>query len=124
MPKTKLTEFHRTRSGPGSKIALPGGGDPWIAPEDKPYLLWDSKQKGLALQVRPNGYRAFKVIYSRHNRVRWLHLADATAIDLEQARSLANEIMYEVAKGKDPQAEKKAQRSTGTFAELAERYLE
>src|SRR5215510_4151517 len=105
MPKVLLKEFHLRQK-----------------PEDKPYLLWDLKQKGLALHVRPNGYRAFKVIYSFHNRVRWLHLADATAIDLVQARQLANEIMFEVAKGKDPQAEKKAQRSTGTFAELADRY--
>src|SRR5258705_7601716 len=101
MPKVKLTEFHRTRSNP----------------EANPYLLWDTKQKGLALQVRPNGYRAFKVIYSFHNRVRWLHLGDATAIDLAQARELANDAMFKVAKGKDPQAEKKAQRSAGTFAE-------
>jgi integrase len=76
------------------------------------------------LQVRPNGYRAFKVIYSFHNRVRWLHLADATAINLDQARERANEIMYEVTKGKDPAAEKKAHRGSGTFAELADRYVE
>ena len=106
MPKVKLSEFHRTRS----------------RPEAKSFLLWDTTQKGLALQVRPNGYRAFKVICSFHNRVRWLHLGDATAIDLVQARELANDAMFKVAKGKDPQAEKKAQRSAGTFAELADRY--
>jgi hypothetical protein len=32
--------------------------------------------------------------------------------------------MYAVAKGEDPQAEKRARRSAGTFAELAERYVE
>jgi len=32
--------------------------------------------------------------------------------------------MYAVAKGEDPQAEKRAQRNAGTFAELAERYRE
>src|SRR6267142_470059 len=41
MPKVKLTEFHRTRS----------------RPEAKPFLFWDTTQKGLALQVRPNRYR-------------------------------------------------------------------
>src|SRR5882672_647972 len=107
MPKLKLTEIHRTRS----------------APKPKPYLIWDTDQKGLALQVRPNGYRVFKVIYSFHNRVRWLHLADATAIGLQDARKLARKVMYDVAEGKDPQAEKKAQRGTGTFAELADRYV-
>src|SRR5258705_12203705 len=105
MPKVKLTEFHRTRSNP----------------EANPYLLWDTTQRGLALQVRPNGYRAFKVIYSFHNRVRWLHLADATAIGLEDARKLARKAMTEVADGKDPQADRKAKRGTGTFAELCDR---
>ena len=85
-------------------------------------MLWDTKQKGLALQVRPIGHRALKVIYPFHNRSRWLHLGDATAIDLVQARQLANEAMFAVARGKDPQAEKKAQHSADTFAELADRY--
>jgi integrase len=106
MPKLKLTEFHRMRS----------------QPKTKSFLLWDTNQTGLALQVRPNGYRAFKVIYSFHNRVRWLHLASAAAIGVQDARKLARKVMTEVADGKDPQAEKKAKRGTGTFAELADRY--
>jgi integrase len=105
-PKVQLSEFHRTKS----------------KPEATSYLLWDTKQRGLALQVRPTGHRAFKVVYTFHNRVRWFHLADASAINLDQAREQANEIMYKVTKGQDPQAEKKAQRGSGTFAELADRY--
>jgi integrase len=120
MPKVKLTELHRTRLRPGSKIKLPGG--EWTPPKDKPFLLWDTKQKGLALLVRPKGHRSFKVIYSFHNRVRWYHIGDASGIYLEQARERANEIMYQVAKGQDPAAEKKAKRGGGTFGELADRY--
>jgi integrase len=45
-------------------------------------------------------------------------------IGLGDARTMATEAMLAVARGGDPAAEKKAERSAGTFAELAERYVE
>jgi len=56
--------------------------------------------------------------------VRWYHLSNANAITVAQARKLANEIMYKVAQGQDPQADRKASRHSGTFEELAKRYVE
>jgi integrase len=95
-----------------------------LRPRAQRFLVWDRKQSGLALQVRPNGRRGWKCIYSCRGRVRWFHLGDGNAIGLQQARALARDIMYAVAKGEDPQAEKRAKRNAGTFAELAERYRE
>jgi integrase len=93
-------------------------------PQNRAYLIWDAKQSHLALQVQPTGSKAWKVIYSRHGRPRWLHLGDASAIGLADARTMAAEAMLAVAKGGDPAAERKAERGAGTFAELAEKYLE
>jgi Arm DNA-binding domain len=93
-------------------------------PEAKTYLIWDTKQRHLALQVQPTGSKAWKVIYSRHGRPRWLHLGGADAIGLADARTLAAEAMLAVAKGGDPAADKHAERGAGTFAELHEKYLE
>jgi len=93
-------------------------------PRSEAFLVWDSKQRGLALRVQPSGGRSWKVIYSRHGRPRWLHLGDATAIGLADARMLATEAMLAVARGKDPAAEKRAERGAGTFAELADKYVE
>ena len=95
-----------------------------LRPTAKPYLVWDSYQRGLALQIQPSGYRAYKLIYRFHNRPRWFHIASADAIALADARKLAAELMLEVIRGKDPAAERRAERGAGTFAELAERYLE
>src|SRR5262245_66450743 len=39
-------------------------------------------------------------------------------------RSPPHETMQAVARGKDPPAEKRAERGAGTFADLAERYVE
>src|SRR5262247_3546722 len=95
-----------------------------LRPTAKPYLVWDSYQRGLALQIQPSGYRSFKLIYRFHNRPRWYHIGAADAIALADARKLAAELMLEVARGKDPAAERKAERGAGTFAEMAERYVE
>ncbi len=95
-----------------------------VKPESTTFLVWDDLQRGLALRVQPTGSKAWKCVYSRHGRPRWLHLGDANAIGLADARTLAAEAMLAVARGKDPAAEKRAERGAGTFTELHERYLE
>jgi integrase len=95
-----------------------------LKPKTTTYLIWDTLQRGLAIRVQPTGARAWKVIYSRHGRPRWLHLGDVGAIGLADARELAAEAMLAVARGKDPAAEKRAERGAGTFAELAADYVE
>ena len=108
MPKRRLTEL--------SVHKLP--------PAAATYLVWDTHQRGLAIRIQPTGRKAWYVVYSRRGRPRWLHLGDAGVIGLADARQMAAEAMLAVAKGKDPAAEKRAERGAGTFAELAERYVE
>ena len=92
--------------------------------QERPELIWDLKQPGLALSVRPSSKKAWKVIYRFHGRPRWLHLGDARAIGLADARRLAARVMLDVAEGKDPGAERRAERLSGTFTELASQYVE
>lgn len=93
-------------------------------PEAKPFLIWDTKQAGLALAIQPSGQRSFKCIYKVHGRPRWLTLGDTRAIGLVDARLMAQETMLAVARGLDPAGEKRAQRHRGTFAEVASNYVE
>src|SRR5262245_12615483 len=95
-----------------------------LKPKAATFVIWDTLQRGLAIRVQPTGAKAWKVIYSYHGRPRWLHIGDASAIGLADARTLAAEAMLAVARGKDPAAEKRADSGAGTFADLAERYLE
>jgi hypothetical protein len=106
--KTKLTSLTVTK----------------LPPADRPYLVWDTLQRGLALQIQPSGFRSYKLIYRFHKRPRWYTLGPADALSLADARKLAAELMLEVIRGKDPAAERRAARSTNTFAELAQKYLE
>jgi Arm DNA-binding domain len=94
-----------------------------IKPRDRPFTIWDARAHNLVLLVQPTGRKAYKVIYSKGGRSRWFHIGDARDVSLKDARKTAARIMLAVAEGKDPAADRKAQRSAGTFEELAARYL-
>src|ERR1700746_1318955 len=88
-----------------------------------PGLYWDTEQKGLALRVEPTDHRSYVAIYSFHARPRWCTIGGPKAIDLSVARKQARLVMNAVAEGRDPAAERKAERAAGTFEELAARYV-
>jgi integrase len=113
----------RRRAGP-NKQKLTSLTVTKLRPTAKPFLVWDTMQRGLALLIQPSGHRSFKLVYRHHNRPRWFTIGAADAIALADARKLAAELMLRVIKGEDPAADKRAARGVGTFAELAERYLE
>jgi integrase len=94
-----------------------------LKPEATTYQVWDERQHGLAIRVQPTGSKSWYVVYSLRGRVRWYHLGNVNALGLTDARKLAAEVMLHVIRGKDPAAERKAERGAGTFAELGERYL-
>ena len=93
-------------------------------PESRTYCVWDLVQKGLVLRVQKSGFRSYRVCYRFHRSPRWLTIGDARAITLSDARRFTAEKMYAAACGRDPAAERKAERSAGTFRELVDRYFE
>jgi integrase len=94
-------------------------------PESRTIMYWDTLQRGLALKVEPSGHLAWKCVYTIRGRgARWYHLGDARAIALADARRLASKIMYQVAEGADPHADRLALRGRGTFEQVAKCYLE
>src|ERR1019366_9241213 len=78
-----------------------------LKPRPRPFLVWDTYQRGLALAMQPTGHRSWKCIYSMHGRPRWYSIGDVAAIGLSDARKLAGRIMFKVAEGKDPCADRK-----------------
>jgi integrase len=95
-----------------------------LKPAERPYLVWDSHQRGLAVSVQPSGHAAYKVIYSRAGKSHWLDVGNVRDVPLEKARLIAARTMLAVAEGKNPAAERRAERAQGTFDELATRYRE
>jgi hypothetical protein len=87
----------------------------------RPYTVWDTTTRGLAIRVHSDSM-TWKVVYSRHGRPRWYHIGNVSTIQLNEARTMACKIMLRVGAGEDPQAERRAERDAGTFADLATRY--
>ena len=88
-------------------------------------VYWDTLQRGLALSVQPSGHLAWKCVYTIRGRgARWYHMGDGRAIMLADARKLASKIVYQVAEGGDPHADRLALRGRGSFEQVAARYVE
>src|SRR5215813_5482188 len=88
-------------------------------------VVWDTLQRGLALAVQPSGHLAWKCVYTIRGRgPRWYHMGNAGAITLADARKLASKILYQVAEGADPHADRLALRGRGSFEQVARRYVE
>ena len=93
-----------------------------LKPKASPYLVWDTKNPGLAIQVQPSGFLSWKYIYSCKGRPRWYNIGPFKKIGLKDARRMTGKLSVRVADGEDPQADRKAERASGTFDDLAKRY--
>jgi hypothetical protein len=111
-----------TRSAP-NKRRLTDGFLKKVKPRETSFLVWDEYTRGLAVRVEPTGSKSWVVYYRSSGKPRWYRIG-ASSIELKSARKLAGRILFQVAEGKDPQAERKAERNSGTFEELATRYVE
>jgi len=92
---------------------------------DRVVVYWDTLLRGLVLSVQPSGHLAWKCVYTMRGRgPRWYSIGNAGAITLSDARKLASKILYQVAEGADPHADRLALRGRGSFEQVAKRYLE
>ena len=97
-----------------------------LRPRSQTYLVWDTQERGLALQVQPSGHRSYKFIYHYRGRSRWITLGAADTVSLSHARQEATRHRLAVHQGEDPASTStsRASSSTGTFAVIATRYVE
>jgi integrase len=73
----------------------------------KDRLVFDDEQRGLAVRVTVGGGRTFLCQYSLHGQKWRVPLGACSAISLAKAREAAAAIMGDVAKGRNPAAERK-----------------
>jgi integrase len=79
----------------------------------------------LSLRVTAKNVRTWTVFYrDKNGRQKRLTLGRYPAVTLADARELAREAQLNVAKGRDPVAEKRVAREVLTFGELAEKYID
>lgn len=85
-------------------------------------FLRDDSLRGFAVRIT-KGSTTFILETSIHGCVRRMSLGRYGALTVEQARSLAREKLVDIAKGRDPVAERQARRTAPTWGELESMYL-
>jgi len=85
---------------------------------------WDTVITGLGLRISETGRKSWVVMYRNQGRLRRMTLGTYPTKSLTTARDEAGDILGRASRGKDPAAEKNAERKAGTFKELADLYLE
>src|SRR5258708_37656182 len=98
---------------------------PRLRPRPRAFLIWDTQERGRALQIRPSGHGSYKFIYSYDSKSRWITIGPADTVSLAEAREQAIALRLAVHQGQDPASPRaKGNSSTGTFATIAARYVE
>ena len=92
--------------------------------EEDPYELRDTVIPGFLLKVTPTGRKIFMLAYVANNgQRRKPAIGQFGEITVEQARSIAQDWLADVRKGKDPSAEKSAARQAPTVKQLFEQFI-
>jgi integrase len=86
---------------------------------------FDEETRGLSLKINPGGSVTWYYNYTRRSDGvrRRVQLGKVEALSVKDARLKARRTMGQVADGKDPADDRRADRQAMTVAELAERYL-
>ncbi|MDH3596905.1 MAG: integrase family protein [Rhodospirillales bacterium] len=87
--------------------------------------LWDEELPGFGLRVSGAGRKSWQVMYRVAGRKRRMTLGRYPALSLEIARDAAEDALREVARGRDPAAERASMTGGAlTFEAFAKAYLE
>ena len=99
--------------------------DPPALPDgQRKIVLYDTKQPGLAAEVRASGVTMYARYKTPTGKSRWLKLGRyGLDITLDQARRRLQEVRGRVASGGDPANERQQGRKALTVAEFAEHFL-
>jgi integrase len=88
-------------------------------------FIWDTEVKGFGVIITPAGSKSFILNYrNQDNRSRRKTIGKCGHLTVEQARELAKELCYRIAKGEDPVHRDEMQRKQSTFKEVAEKFME
>ena len=82
-------------------------------------LIWDQRCPHLALSIRTTGIQELERDLSPRWQAAMAQLGDVRYIGLADARRLTARVMLDVIEGKDPVAERRAERDYRYFADLA-----
>ncbi len=95
-----------------------------LKPQTSRLDYFDANLPAFCVRVTPSGNKSFSVFYRHAGRLRRFTLGTYPRLSLAVARKMAREALRDAEMGIDPAARKKSDRLDGTFADLADSYIE
>lgn len=95
-----------------------------LSPEGRDYFVWDSQIPGFGIRVMPSGAKTYQAQYRMGGRTRRVSLGRHGKITVDEARTLAKDVMGKVARGDNPAEDLAQHRRALTIAALCERFFE
>jgi integrase len=87
--------------------------------------IWDSEVNGFGLVITPAGCKSLILNYrNADHRARRKTIGKYGQFTIEQAREIARDLSYRIAKGEDPVEHEGILREQPTFRDVAERFME
>ena len=89
------------------------------APRPEKWIAWDDELSGFGVSVMPSGVKSYVVRFrTAEGRDHRLTIGRHGVVAPDQARTMAREILVEVAKGENPAAERRDRREGATMSDL------
>lgn len=85
---------------------------------------WDDSLPGFGVRITPQGRKTWVLMFWFNGRQRRLTLGTHPSLPLADARKKAKDALYRASHGTDPASEKRSERQSETFRELAQEYLD
>lgn len=94
-------------------------------PTEKPYLLYDSKEKGLHVHVAVSGRKTFRLKAIINGKAKVIKIGDFKYVGLDEAREKAYDMNKQISNGLDPTAElaEPVKPEIKTFKQVAELFV-
>jgi integrase len=100
------------------------GSETAFARKAKDVVAWDSEVPGFGVKVTPGGMRSYFVYYrTSTGQQRRPKIGNHGALTVDQARDIARQWMAKAATGEDISQARRDEKTAGTVAELAKRYI-
>ncbi len=94
-------------------------------PAASEYEMRDTVTPGLMVRVMPSGHKTFMLSYRTNaGSKRRPKLGRVGEITVEQARRIAQDLLAEARRGRDPSADRAANRAAPTVSELCDRFIQ
>jgi integrase len=96
-----------------------------ITPGTVDVIVWDTAVRGFHVKVTPTGRRVYLAYYrNAAGQQRRPRIGEHGSVTVDEARAIAQELLGQVAAGKDPSAARQAARRKTTLEEFWERFAD